>query len=800
MKQLTKFWSLRKGYCLFALFLFASCGVMDDCPKEQIGDVRLSLNVTPDGWNDELSSEATRASYSALAEGSSGNKTFNMSFTSGDAIGLFACDKDGKVVIANHKWSYSGSAWTTETPIEYITGMGSSYTYFAYYPWVSSLSGAPALNSTPDISSAEAFFASAIMAWTPAADQSTVANFTGSDLMVGKGTTTMPYFHEVSVSFIMSHQMGLAVTQPSFTFYDINDPSYTWTVTQSFTGNIPYQIGSNYYYLVKPGVETTIGAKSTTLAARQVEQLFFTNMEPGRVERSGNTMTIHSGKVKLSNPITYQYSTDGGSSFSSTKPSWLTVTANVIEDEPTEFEVSATPASATSYRTYSDVTSSAEAAILKTNTAASNVDLSMVNNDGSARMDGRTTANCYLVHAPGSYKIPLVYGNAIKDGNTNRNAYYTTKTSNTLRNFYNHKNQGIYTENDETDPWLKNHSFTVAGAKLVWQDVQGMISSVGISDDYLTFTVDPNNIAPGNAVIAATTKANGTGDIVWSWHIWVTTETLSNLTTISADHTYQLTPVNVGWISSTVRTYKGNTCRVQASSNGITLAFDVTQADGSIPISGYCPYYQWGRKDALIPSTGSGNYNHNTWDIDGNVLTSSANNTCYSLITGANSIGTTIKNPISHYYNSNNNGPYNQTKYNYWDAENTAIDNSDNGSTSRAVATVKTVYDPCPPDFCVPTSNCFYYIYSNYSPYFKWTSSPAGRTWTMNGANVFFPASGYRYHNNGTLGTVNSDGYYWTATPYGANIGRRLNLSSNYTGWETSLRAYAIPVRAVAEE
>jgi len=35
-----------------------------------------------------------------------------------------------------------------------------------------------------------------------------------------------------------------------------------------------------------------------------------------------------------------------------------------------------------------------------------------------------TTANCYLVHEAGAYKIPLVYGNAIKNGQDNRVAYY----------------------------------------------------------------------------------------------------------------------------------------------------------------------------------------------------------------------------------------------------------------------------------------------------------------------------------------------------------------------------------------
>ena len=269
------------GWLIVVAFtLLTSCNLIDDdlsdCAASQTEKVTLTLNVAPAEWSNNT---VTHASYSAFSEGSSGNKTFSISFTSGDAIGLFAVDKTGKVVVANQKYTYSGSAWTTETPIEYVTGLG-SYTFFAYYPWVSSLSGAPALNSTPNIASADTFFGSVVTAWTPAADQSDITKFTSQDLMIAKGTNSTPYFHEVNVAFTMVHQMGLLVTKSELSYYDIDNPSDTWTETQTFSPNIPCTIGSNLYFFAKPGVATTLGYKTITVQANQVEQLYFTNGEP----------------------------------------------------------------------------------------------------------------------------------------------------------------------------------------------------------------------------------------------------------------------------------------------------------------------------------------------------------------------------------------------------------------------------------------------------------------------------------------------------------------------------------------
>lgn len=259
--------------------LFASCSLIDDdlsdSPKEQTGKATLSLNVTPAKWDNDAT---TRASYSSLSE-NSGNKTFLLSFQSGDAIGLFVCDKTGKVIVANQKYTYNGSAWNTDDPIEYVTGLG-NYTFFAYYPWVSSLTSAPVVNATPDLTSADSFFSSAITSWTPAADQSDVTKFTSQDLMVAKGTNSAPYFHEVQVSFTMVHQVGLLVTKPTLTYYDIDNPSDTHNVVQSFTTNIPYANGNYCYFFCKPGVATTLGDKTVTVAKGQVWQLYFSNGEP----------------------------------------------------------------------------------------------------------------------------------------------------------------------------------------------------------------------------------------------------------------------------------------------------------------------------------------------------------------------------------------------------------------------------------------------------------------------------------------------------------------------------------------
>ena len=391
---------------------------------------------------------------------------------------------------------------------------------------------------------------------------------------------------------------------------------------------------------------------------------------------------------------------------------------------------------------------------LSEQTALNATDLSMVDCAGNARTDGRWTANCYMVHEAGRYKLPLVYGNAIKGGQTNAAAYTGIEGENTTLTFVNHADATI------TDPWIKNHNITVNKAELLWQDAQGLITKVGIDGDYLTLTVGKNaNEQEGNALIAA---KDADGTIVWSWHIWVTNQTFADLTEIAAtvthnntttSYTYKLTPVSLGWVGDAIST------------------------------TGYNTYYQWGRKDAFIPSTGMDNTNHTVYNISNEVvtgLTSSKNKV---------TIADNIKTPTTFYRNNSNLGPCNTTYYNMWDAQQANF-------TIVAAATVKTVYDPCPPGFCVPTFGLYEYI---------------GRldfsTWDTTYRGVFSFGSGRRLSNNddlsniGSLSGVGSSYSCWSATPVSDIHVRCYRFNNSGQRISGSLfRSLGCSVRAVAEE
>ena len=482
---------------------------------------------------------------------------------------------------------------------------------------------------------------------------------------------------------------------------------------------------------------------------------------------------------------TASFSTDGGSTWSSTAPSWLTAFSSSDSGGTSASSYMATVAAQIATTTETSATS-----ILRSMPAVSDYDLSTHTVSGASC--SMTTANCYLVHAAGTYKLPLVYGNAIKNGVTNTTAYAPSGSSNSstfLTPFLNHESAGI------TNPWLKNNNATPNGAKLIWQDVNGLITNVGISGDYLTFTTaSQSDIAEGNAVIAATKD----GVVVWSWHIWVTNETLSTLTPIQGNSiTYNVTPVNLGWVNIgniSWTGYEGRSCTVKISQpGGQEKTFVVTQNPSKTVTAskqGVNTYYQWGRKD---PEISAASYNSNTihaaYDISGSSVS--------RIYSGASvAIGTTIQNPLIHYRNRSNYGPYSTSQYNLWDANNTA-------TGQIKTNTVKTIYDPCPAGFCIPTSDLWYMMSGNSGVAGgggTWDSTNYGRLWTSNTPNVFFPASGYRDSWDSSPEYVGSYGYYWSASPYGSDDARNLLFFSGSWQWKYDYRACGFPVRAVLEE
>lgn len=253
--------------------LLMSCNNMDEFPAENEKNESqfLKIKAEPAGWNRDTSTRATYETHTLTD-----NINFPMTFTEGDAIGLFAVDRNGKVKLANVKYTYDGSGWISDTPIE--NNMETLFrTYFAYYPWKDNSIGLPEVNDEPDELTAEGFFHDLIAAWTPANDQHLLTDFTISDLMVAKGVMNI----YMNIDFALEHKMGLLVTKPVLSYYNVNDPSDTWTVNQNFTTYIPYSIGDYRYFIAKPGSVITLGSKTTSVTSGQAEQLYFTNGEPG---------------------------------------------------------------------------------------------------------------------------------------------------------------------------------------------------------------------------------------------------------------------------------------------------------------------------------------------------------------------------------------------------------------------------------------------------------------------------------------------------------------------------------------
>jgi uncharacterized protein (TIGR02145 family) len=135
----------------------------------------------------------------------------------------------------------------------------------------------------------------------------------------------------------------------------------------------------------------------------------------------------------------------------------------------------------------------------------------------------------------------------------------------------------------------------------------------------------------------------------------------------------------------------------------------------------------------------------------------------------------------------------------------------------------KSIYDPCPPGWRMPVNGTWSdfnrqiegsYINTinplrdlgyNYGRGFGSASAPVNglRYWPGTtadapvGGTIWIPAAGYRGADNGSLGLVGSYGYYWSATPNGAN-GCLLYFNSTYVGPSgNTSRAYGFSVRCV---
>jgi len=426
-------------------------------------------------------------------------------------------------------------------------------------------------------------------------------------------------------------------------------------------------------------------------------------------------------------------------------------------------------------------------------TAANPYNLANPSGDG-AKSHIEETANCYLISAPGHYCIPLVYGNAIKDGTTNSHAYQTSNSgAYILQHFKDHA--GV----DIASPYInvQNASDPATQASIVWTDQSGIIeaSSLGIegsgTNAFVHFRVPQDKIKNGNAVIAV---KNASGTVMWSWHLWFIHDDALNTVTCTnfQGHKYKFTQETLGWkyTALKVSTYSApRKVRVkveQTVANGgvkQSAYITITQNPGNAR-RGYNTFYQFGRKDAF-PGTDT--------TPDGSFTPNGGNNM---------SIQNGIQHPETFYTDGSTwSNDYNQ--YNLW-----SMDNTTTGFNDDAV--VKTIYDPCPAGFKMPASNAFTGFTTtgrNVSTQSQLNVSGAWDWgWNFNNkisspdATVYFPASGGRSYYDGSLFYVGSAGVYWPAVPRSTSIGCCLYLDWGPVAPPPLFSlSYGFSVRPVAE-
>lgn len=432
----------------------------------------------------------------------------------------------------------------------------------------------------------------------------------------------------------------------------------------------------------------------------------------------------------------------------------------------------------------------------------------------------QTTANCYVVSAAGTYQLPLVYGNAIKNGSENRAAYQGGKFK------------------DYLDRTISSSRITDAdNAVLVWSDGFFMFKDIHLDagKQNLVFTIDSNYMQQANAVLAVRDANNR---IMWSWHIWVTERLVYNYKErhilqdlFNSSNTYELMQCNLGWVDGKKVYYNQRdlTFRFTQVGSDKTDELNVTQKGATFDYKDVgSTYYQWGRKDPLVALKNWDSYRyedyrlHETGDPD----------YVYRYETGPTTIGDAIQHPNVFYTRGTTGGAD-------WNGDHTpTLWNADaDGGTLESTTSVKTIYDPSPRGFKVPIPRAFAvwvnghegdestkgelngYIYED-AVHNKYRVYPQANG---RGTEIPLTATGQRADIGGKLEVYEKDRplkaevgglwslygvYYWTCVPKNTTSANTLVIRKDFP-WGSGVEVYsygfsgtktmARPVRPIAD-
>ncbi len=287
------------------------------------------------------------------------------------------------------------------------------------------------------------------------------------------------------------------------------------------------------------------------------------------------------------------------------------------------------------------------------------------------------TANSYIVSAEGTYKFSTVQGNS----NTSVGAVSTAE---------------VLWETYGTD------EAPVVGA---------LVSNVSYADNAITFNASDKK---GNAVIAA---KDAQGNILWSWHIWMTNQ-----------------PVD--------QVYRNGAGTMMDRNLGATSA-----EPGSVGALGL--FYQWGRKDPFLGSS----------SISESIFALSTLESWPSPVVSDATYGTieySVANPTVIISENKNNyhwcySPDSEQDYTLWQSS-------------------KSVYDPCPNGYRIPdanvwevalgTTDSFDGAYDDVNNGYNFGKSES-TNYLTEAASCWYPTAGYIRHEYGWIENIDFQSYYW---------------------------------------
>jgi hypothetical protein len=232
------------------------------------------------------------------------------------------------------------------------------------------------------------------------------------------------------------------------------------------------------------------------------------------------------------------------------------------------------------------------------------------------------------------------------DVQINGNGIVTTIPIQTLMNFCARKEIDRAWITDTND---RGGYFTPVTTKLVWQDEPCLVTDLRLNEtkDYIIFKVPDLSINEGNAVISVRDNEN---TCCWSWHIWVTDGidkcngngevdftndiSLNNRFVTSGynesaqtpsdwgshfEYEFKVMPSNIGACDADTKTYTEDTFDVTfklleggqevAPSKDYVIRKDVLKvgvSGNTVYMTDNATYYQFGRKDPMIPGLGNG--------------------------------------------------------------------------------------------------------------------------------------------------------------------------------------------------